>query len=87
MARRTKEVNTTRPPRRRKASKPAGVPPQDPTVDVWVIVADPEVCASEVAAGQHDRALVMIAHVARSQNIDEIAAACDARRCALEGRK
>jgi hypothetical protein len=52
-----------------------------------VIVADPEVCASEVAAGQHDRALVMIAHVARSQNIDEIAAACDARRCALEGRK
>lgn len=80
-ARKTADVPASRPKRRRS---PQGVPPQR-GVDVWPILSEPEVAAEEIAKGAHDECIRLLYHLARSQNLEAVVAACEARVAKLEG--
>ena len=68
-------------------AKPAApsLPEQDMQCDPWPIVSDPEVAIAEIAKGVHDAHLDILQHVAKSQSLTSILAACWDRRSILTG--
>lgn len=79
-ARKTADVDTSR----RAASRPAGVPEQR-GVDVWPILSEPETAAAEIAKGDHDECIRLLYHIAKSQSLGHVVAACEGRLANLEG--
>ena len=64
---------------------PPGLPAQSGAVNVWAILSEPTVAAVEVADGKHDQCLDALEHIARSQSVGDVLAACVARRKHLTG--
>lgn len=73
----TKEIPAVAP------VEPPGLPAQSGSVNVWAILAEPAVAADEVSDGKHDQCLDALEHIARSQSVGDVLAACEARRKTL----
>jgi len=68
-------------------TSPPTLPPQRRSgVNLWVILADADVAAAEIEAGQHEQDLEMLDHIARSQEIVTVRNATKARLALLRGR-
>jgi hypothetical protein len=66
-------------------AEPASYPIQDLDFNPWPVLADPEQCAAEIEAGEHDAHLALLEHCAKSQTLPTALGAATARRVLLGG--